>query len=305
MPPKKSNQQFLLDAQAIHGNDYKYLSEYNGATKLVHIEHNACGRQFYMSPDKHVNAKQRCSHCFAPRKKTNSEFLQEANTIHNNRYEYLTNWDGWEGKIKMRCKFCYYEFSQQGGSHLQGVGCPQCGGRMKKTTEEFIESAKDRRDDCEDYDFSLVDYQSSGTHVILIHKPCGKTIKQTPDNFLQGYGCKRCSLGKTHSEEAIQWLESLVPTYGYIQHAENEGEFWVKSIGPVDGYSDYHHIVFEYHGAEFHGCPCKWIDINDLNCYKKKYSELFQKTKDKKRKLEEAGYEYICKWSCGHEPNLD
>lgn len=92
MPPKKTNNQFLQQAQAIHGNEYKYLSEYQGATKLIQILHVECGREFYMIPDKHINSKQKCSHCFGPKKKTHAEFLREAKVIHGDKYEYICIW---------------------------------------------------------------------------------------------------------------------------------------------------------------------------------------------------------------------
>lgn len=69
---------------------------------------------------------------------------------------------------------------------------------ITKTTEEFIKEAKEKRNDRDD-DFSKVEYVNDRTHVTLIcHKKDkygrehGK-YKITPNNYLAGYACPKCS----------------------------------------------------------------------------------------------------------------
>ena len=63
-------------------------------------------------------------------------------------------------------------------------------GRKKLTTEEFIIRAKDVHGD--KYGYSLVKYKNRKTKVKIICKEHGE-FEQTPDDHLQGKGCKKCS----------------------------------------------------------------------------------------------------------------
>ena len=306
MPRKKTHDEFLRDARAIHGDEYEYLELYKGVFIKMPMKHLKCGNIFYMKPDKHINAKQRCSHCYKAKEKTNSEFVTEAIAMHGHRYEYISGYIGWEEKMTIKCLVCKYVFDQKSGSHLRGQGCPKCGGTMKKTTEEFIEDAKRIRTDFADYDYGEAVYVNSETHLKLKHKICGLEVLQTPDNHLQKYGCNRCT-SKNYSKESINWLKTKMIDFPDIQHAENGGEFRIPETRySADGYSAEYNIVFEFHGCFYHGCvdcyPNREL-VNDV-C-KKTMSELFENTKKKRKSILDLGYEYICAWSCGRSPDLD
>jgi len=85
-----------------------------------------------------------------------------------------------------------------------------------------------------------------------------------------------------------------------IQHALNAGEM---QIGPftVDDHQENaagDKIVYEFHGCFWHGCS-KCFARNTTNpvtdC---SMADLYQRTIDKRKYLEENGYKYIYMWEC-------
>jgi very-short-patch-repair endonuclease len=57
---------------------------------------------------------------------TNEEFIEKANKIHSNTYDYsLVKYDGYENKIIVICKK-HGKFQQTPHSHLNGNGCRLC-----------------------------------------------------------------------------------------------------------------------------------------------------------------------------------
>lgn len=70
---------------------------------------------------------------------------------------------------------------------------------MGKTTEEFIEEAREVHGDL--YDYSQVDYVNSGTKVTIICTKHGE-FEQRPASHLQGYGCPECGREKAAKTRA-------------------------------------------------------------------------------------------------------
>lgn len=82
---------------------------------------------------------------------------------------------------------------------MSGKGCPKCGNERiaesrRSNTAEFIEKAKKIHNNT--YDYSKVDYRSDCKPVIIICKKHGE-FYQTPNNHLNGSGCKQCAIEYT------------------------------------------------------------------------------------------------------------
>ena len=80
-------------------------------------------------------------------------------------------------------------FKQTPNKHLNGRGCPICGGNLKLTNEEFISKANLIHNNL--YNYNEVSYENSFTNVKIICKNHG-IFYQIPHNHLQGNGCKLC-----------------------------------------------------------------------------------------------------------------
>ena len=105
------------------------------------------------------------------RRKTTFEFIQEAQAVHGDLYDY-SKVDYQSGKKKVLIIDPEYgEFWQAAGNHLTGQGNPKRGklrgGKTrKKTTEQFIKEATKVHGGL--YDYSKTEYQDSSTKVFII-----------------------------------------------------------------------------------------------------------------------------------------
>ena len=82
----------------------------------------------------------------------------------------------------------------------------------KLTTEEFINKAKVIKPN---YDYSNVDYINNRTKVKITCDK-GHEFKITPNNFLKGHGCAKCSKNYRHStKEFIKKAKLIKPNYDF------------------------------------------------------------------------------------------
>lgn len=119
----------------------------------------------------------------------NKSFADKANKIHNNKYDYsLIDYKDSKTKIKIICHN-HGIFEQTPSKHLNGRGCPICGGSNKKDSNIFINEAKKIHGN--KYDYSLVNYKDSKTPVKIIC-PIHGTFEQIAYNHIKGHGCIKC-----------------------------------------------------------------------------------------------------------------
>lgn len=151
---------FIEKAKKIHGDKYGYLKvNYKNNRNKVSIYCSFHG-QFLQSPAEHLSGYG-CWECGVFKRANDKminakkEFIEKANKIHNNKYNYLqTIYAGSRKKIKIICKK-HGQFSQRANSHLMGYGCPYCceskgEERIKKYLDENkINYCRQKRfDDC-------------------------------------------------------------------------------------------------------------------------------------------------------------
>lgn len=133
-------------------------------------------------------------------KKTTSnkyEFIEKANSIHNNRYDYSkVEYKTALTKVVIICpKLGHGEFIQQPNDHLFGHGCNKCGienikNKKRMKNHEFIEKANKIHNN--KYDYSLVKYTNSKSRLI-IKCPIHNVFEQNAMCHLTGQGCKKCA----------------------------------------------------------------------------------------------------------------
>lgn len=121
----------LAEANKIHNNYYSYNENtYLNSTTKFEIFCPKHG-SFWQSPSQHIKRKQGCPSCKGIKtsircKKSKYIFTQEANKVHNNKYDYtLSEYINSHTKTKIICKE-HGEFSQRPSSHLTGNGCKLC-----------------------------------------------------------------------------------------------------------------------------------------------------------------------------------
>ena len=188
MSGKLTTEEFVKKAREVHGDKYDYSKvEYkNSATKVCII--CPIHGEFKQTPNNHLRG-QNCPKCGGRGKLITEDFIKKAKEVHGNKYDYSkADYKNNHTKVTIICP-AHGEFKQIPSSHLQGSGCPKCGGREKLTTEGFIKRAKEIHDN--KYDYSKVDYKNAVTKVTIMCPIHGK-FEQKPSDHLSSKGCPKC-----------------------------------------------------------------------------------------------------------------
>jgi hypothetical protein len=130
-----NQQEFLLECNKIHGNKYDY-------SKSIYITHGTkltvicrlCSTEWGVRPLHHIGKSKSgcpvCANISRSQLKTKrlSDFIKEANIIHNNKYDYhLSNYTKNHKNIDIICP-SHGSFQQTPSVHLSGIGCKICSG---------------------------------------------------------------------------------------------------------------------------------------------------------------------------------
>lgn len=133
---------FIEKARKVHGEKYDYSKvEYNGNKKKICIICHKHG-EFWQKPNQHLNG-QGCPDCACDflknnadkMRKTKNDFIDEANKVHNNKYDYSKVM--YKNNHTKVCIICpkHGEFWQTPINHLKNHGCPIC--NSSKLEEEI------------------------------------------------------------------------------------------------------------------------------------------------------------------------
>ena len=262
MSKKKTTEEFIKEAKEIHGDRYDYSNSVyvNAITPLEIIcsEHGS----FFQKPNKHVSSKQNCPNCCHNKQKTLNEFISEANSKHDSKYTYecIIEYKG-IGHIGIITCPLHGNFEQNLGNHLHnGAGCPDCAKNKKKTTESFIQKAKQIHGDR--YDYSKVNYTKKGEYVTIICKVHGE-FQQTPNNHYNSIiGCNKCKLESTESKP-VSDITKLLSGFNF----EKEKRFddcKNKNTLPFDFYIDELNLLIEYDGVQHYKAIEFWGGMEGL-----------------------------------------
>lgn len=146
-----------------------------------------------------------------PIKVTTESFIQKANQIHNNKYDYsLVEYTGNQNKVKIICPE-HGIFEQQPTAHTsQKQGCPICAlekkqqqgkNRVAQAASEFVTKAREVHGD--KYDYSLVNYTGNKNKVTIIC-PIHGNFDMRPDNHINGKSeCPTCSGNQRYTTETF------------------------------------------------------------------------------------------------------
>jgi hypothetical protein len=142
---RRAIEEILSQANEIHNYKYDYsliTSYQNDRIKypIICPEHGV----FEQTMNNHIRAKQGCPicgnlKCADSRRDTFATFVQKANLVHNNTYEYLdNNYQGSNIKIGITCKK-HGVFYMTPTNHLIGQHCPKCAFSHSKGESELYE----------------------------------------------------------------------------------------------------------------------------------------------------------------------
>lgn len=280
---------FIQKSIIIFGELYDYsLIEYVNCFNKVKIICKIHHFIFEKSPINHLKG-QGCPKCSKRQKLTYDTFVEKANIVHHNKYDYsnviyLNN----KTKIKIRCPQHNSIFQQSPNTHLRGHGCPRCGRTGKYNTFDFITKSSIVHDN--KYDYSRSIYTIGLGKIIIICSEHGN-FSQTANHHLLGSGCPKCVSSISYKEQ--KWINMLnisnIKTQFSIKL--NDGR-----IFKVDAYDPTTNTVYEFYGDYWHGNPIKYVptNINDKN--HQTFGFLYEKTLEKEKLLKEAKYNIVSIW---------
>lgn len=149
-----------------------------------------------------------CPKCGGTEKLTTETFIKKAREVHGDKYDYSkVNYVNNRTKV---CIICHKkdafgnehgEFWQKPANHLSGDRCPSCYRSLKKTTEQFIEEAKQIHGN--KYDYSQTVYNGNKKPITIICPKHGAWTTR-PLEHLHGKGCKLCK--QSHLEKKLEKL---------------------------------------------------------------------------------------------------
>jgi len=188
-----TTESFIEAAQAVHGDRYDYSQvEYVNNKTAVTIICSIHG-PYSQGAKVHVIGAG-CPDCGGKKKLTTQSFIDKAQALHGDRYDYSqVDYRRAHAIVTIICPD-HGSFEQSPTSHLSGSGCNECGrlaasDARRKTTEQFIASANAVHG--ERYDYSLVEYVGSAKKVTINCSDHGP-FEQTPSEHLIGSGCAEC-----------------------------------------------------------------------------------------------------------------
>lgn len=212
---RKTQKEFEEFVESIHPNTYDFSEAiYVDEQTFVKLRCKTHNVVIEVRPE---NIKGRTTCCGEKRKQNNTNtqkekerqfnnFLQKANKIHNNIYDYSkVVYDVASIPVIIVCKE-HGEFVQKPKYHLSGCGCQKCGIQkiVKKLTKDdfdkFVESANKKHDN--KYEYFRETYKGASTKTKILCKKCNNFFFQSPYLHLDGNGCPNCKFSK--GEKLIQ-----------------------------------------------------------------------------------------------------
>lgn len=196
-PKRKTQEQFLIDAEKAHGNSYDYAKTiYSTADTKVTISCKKHG-DFLQTPIIHIRGHG-CLKCGRLKiTMTTDEFIIAARKVHGNRYNYnKTIYKNAKTKVIIICSK-HGEFKTMPQSHVAlKTGCPKCYGRLK-TNDDFISEAEIIHNN--QYDYSLTNYRNASIKIKILCNIHGEFM-QAPRHHLDGAGCDKCNREKYNAK---------------------------------------------------------------------------------------------------------
>ena len=138
-----------------------------------------------------------------------NNFINRSLMIHGYKYDYkFVDYKNNRYKVSIVCKD-HGVFIQSPRTHLEGSGCPKCGGKCKLTTSDFIKRSESVHG--KKFDYSLVDYKNNRGKVRIICPDHG-IFEQIAFTHLSGTNCPSCSI--THRLNKEDFINNSIKKHG-------------------------------------------------------------------------------------------
>ena len=91
MSNRKSRNEWQIESNIIHNNEFEILSEVKSGKEKVNILHRKCGSILLITMNNHINHKNGCRKCSTNSLKDNAYWLNKSYEIWGDDYSILEN----------------------------------------------------------------------------------------------------------------------------------------------------------------------------------------------------------------------
>lgn len=207
-------------------------------------------------------------------------------------FEYLSEYNGAENSIIIKCLKHNYIYEQLPWVHTGGTGCPKCSNELRglnrrKTHSSFVEKANIIHNGSYEYPF---EYEKRSKKLKMKCRIHG-IFEQTPGNHLDGKGCSDCNYANKISKPELE-IQNILEEQGYEIETSNrklihpyELDIYIPSLKKAiefNGlYWHYSKKLFRpgYHAQKSNLCREKGIRLLHIR------EELWLKNKDKMKSV--------------------
>lgn len=258
---KVTHEDFLNNLKNVNEN-IEVLGTYTKAKDKIKIKCKVCGHEWEATPNNLLRGRG-CPKCKVDkfgksRLKSKEQFVEEANIIHNFKYDYSKfEYKTSHEKGIVICPI-HGDFEVSPANHLSGKNCPKCAlehrSRLRSSnTEEFIEKAKQIHGN--KYDYNKVNYINNHTLVsIICHKKDFQGVEhgeflQQPNSHLNGCGCPKCR--QSHGERFItNYLNNNKINFTPQYSIEINKDINISGKANIDFYLPDYNLFIEYNGIQ-------------------------------------------------------
>jgi len=222
------------------------------------------------------------------KKLTTEEFVSKTTLVHDNKYNYSKFiYKGYHTNGIIICKE-HGDFLQMPSNHLNGQGCPKCkfekiANLKRSSVKEFISKATKIHNN--KYNYSEFVYENAFIKGEIIC-PVHGNFFQSPNNHLNGRGCRKCQYEMLSNITISKGQEEFI---NYLK-LSNTNFSIDKFI--VDGFDPQTNTIYEFLGDYWHGNPLKFYPnlINPTDKLKRTFGTLYKLTFDRFNKLRNLGF---------------
>lgn len=250
MSKKVTHEDFVNNLKNINKN-IEVLGIYTKSRDKIKVKCKICRNEWEVTPNNLLRGRG-CPKCakekfIGCRLKTLDQFVEEANIVHNYKYDYSKfNYISSHIKGIVICPI-HGEFEISPANHLSGKNCPKCAleSRVKLkslTKEEFVEKAKQVHGN--KYDYSKTIYVNNHTPTTIICSKHGEFLQQ-PSNHLRG------SCRQSHGEQFVtNYLKANNIIFVSQYTIEIDSTINKSGKANIDFYIPSKNLFIEYNGIQ-------------------------------------------------------
>jgi very-short-patch-repair endonuclease len=236
MPQKLTKEEFIEKAIKIHGSKFDF-SDIEYINSKTHIDVLCTVHGIFKSMPNYILSGRGCPICGIKSRSlklrsNTEEFINSANEIHNNIYNYdEVNYEGAGKKVKIKCSI-HGLFEQTPREHLQGSDCYKCGIikrslSKKMSLNEFKKQCNKKYNNRFNYDDIVFNLLTD--KINLICPDHGPFQTRASTHMHRGSGCYKCGMKNAS-------LLRKTPLHEFKEHCSKK----------YNNRFNYDNVVFDY-----------------------------------------------------------